>query len=44
MEMNFMFPGMAMGGMGGPMAIMPTPGAMPGMGMGMNMGGFNTAP
>jgi hypothetical protein len=29
-------------GMGGPAAIMPAPGSMPGMGMGM--GGFMSAP
>lgn len=39
MDLNFMFPGMGMQ-MGGPMAIMPAPGMMPGM----NMGNFMTAP
>lgn len=39
MDLNFMFPGMGMN-TGGPMAIMPAPGMMPGM----NMGGFMTAP
>jgi len=39
LEMNFMFPGLNMG-MGGPAAIMPAPGSMPGMGM----GGFVSAP
>lgn len=41
MDMNFMFPGAGQG-MGGPAAIMPSPGTMGGMG---NMGNqFMTAP